>query len=42
MSAGRIDIDTIITHRLPFSRGVEGFELASNRMAAKVVFVPEA
>ncbi len=41
MSAGRIDIDAIITHRLPFSRGVEGFELASNRTAAKVVFVPD-
>ncbi len=41
MSAGRIDIDPIITHRLPFSRGVEGFELAANRTAAKVVFVPE-
>ncbi|MCP4750789.1 MAG: alcohol dehydrogenase catalytic domain-containing protein [Proteobacteria bacterium] len=41
MSSRRIDIDPIITHRFPFSQGVEGFELAANREAAKVIFVPE-
>ena len=41
MSTGKINIAPISTHRLPFSRGKEGFELALSRIAAKVVFVPE-
>ena len=41
MAGNRIDINPIITHRIPFSRGVEGFELALNKTAAKVIFVPE-
>ena len=41
MSSGKVDLSPIITHRLPFSQGAEGFELASNKTAAKVVFVPE-
>ena len=41
MSSGKIDITPVITHRLAFSQGVEGFELAANRVAAKVVFGPE-
>ena len=42
MSTGKIDITPIITHRLPFSQGKKGFELASSRVAAKVVFGAEA
>ena len=42
MAGNRIDINPIITHRIPFSRGVEGFELALNKTAAKVIFVPES
>ena len=42
MSAGKINLDPIITHRLPFSQGVKGFELAVSKTAAKVVFGPEA
>ncbi|MCP4749482.1 MAG: alcohol dehydrogenase catalytic domain-containing protein [Proteobacteria bacterium] len=41
MSSGKIDIDPIITHRLPFSRGIAGFEKAVDKTAAKVVFVAE-
>lgn len=41
MAGNRININPIITHRIPFSRGVEGFELALNKIAAKVIFVPE-
>jgi len=41
MAGHRIDINPIITHRVPFSRGEEGFELALNKTAAKVIFVPE-
>ncbi len=42
MSTGKIDITPIITHQLPFSQGKKGFELASSRAAAKVVFGVEA
>jgi len=41
MASGAIHIDPIITHRIPFSRGDEGFKLALNKTAAKVIFVPE-
>jgi len=41
MSSGKVDLSHLITHRFPFSRGAEGFELASNKTAAKVVFIPE-
>ncbi|MBU2645202.1 alcohol dehydrogenase catalytic domain-containing protein [bacterium] len=41
LSTGKININPVITHRLPFSRGVEGFELAVSKTAAKVVFGPE-
>jgi L-iditol 2-dehydrogenase len=42
MSSGKLDPTPIITHRMPFSQGEQGFELAANKTAAKVVFVPEA
>ncbi len=41
MSSGKINIDPIITHRFPFSRGEQGFKLALNKTAAKVIFIPE-
>jgi 2-desacetyl-2-hydroxyethyl bacteriochlorophyllide A dehydrogenase len=41
MSTGKINLAPIITHRLPFSKGQEGFDLAVSRKAAKVVFIPE-
>jgi threonine dehydrogenase-like Zn-dependent dehydrogenase len=41
MASGAINIDPIITHRIPFSRGDEGYKLALNKTAAKVIFVPE-
>lgn len=41
MASGKIDIAPIITHRIPFSRGDEGFQLAVRKEAAKVIFVPE-
>ncbi|MBN1382335.1 MAG: zinc-binding dehydrogenase [Deltaproteobacteria bacterium] len=41
MASGSIHIDPIVTHRIPFSRGDEGFRLALNKTAAKVIFVPE-
>ena len=42
MSSGKINLAPIITHRLPLSRGKEGFELAVSRTAAKVVLCAEA
>jgi len=41
MSSGKIDIHPIITHRFSFSEGDQGFKLALNKTAAKVIFVPE-
>jgi 2-desacetyl-2-hydroxyethyl bacteriochlorophyllide A dehydrogenase len=41
MSSGKVDLAPIITHRFPLSDGKRGFELASNKTAAKVVFVPD-
>ena len=38
---GRIDMDPIVTHKLPLSKWREGFEMFTNREAAKVVLVPE-
>lgn len=34
----KIDVESLITHRLPLSRWKEGFELMSTRKAIKVVF----
>jgi threonine dehydrogenase-like Zn-dependent dehydrogenase len=41
MASGAIHPEPMITHRLPFSRGVEGFEMAHSKIATKVIFVPE-
>ena len=40
MASGAVNCEPIITHRLPFSEGAKGFELAHTREAAKVIFVP--
>ncbi len=41
MSSGKVDLSPVITHQFSFSQGIEGFELASNKTAAKVIFGPE-
>lgn len=38
---GRIDMGPVVTHRLPLSQWREGFEIFTNREAAKVVLMPE-
>jgi len=40
LSSGRIKVEPMITHRIPFSNAKEGFELAISREAAKVLFIP--
>ncbi len=40
LSSRRIDVEPIITHRLPLARAEEGFQLASSQEAVKVIFVP--
>ena len=42
MASGAVNPEPMITHRVPFSKGKEGFELAHNKIAAKVIFVPDA
>ena len=34
-------MDPIVTHKLPLSKWREGFEMFTNREAAKVVLLPE-
>ena len=41
LAGGRVDPKPMITHLFPFSRGEEGFEAAHQKIAAKVIFVPE-
>jgi 2-desacetyl-2-hydroxyethyl bacteriochlorophyllide A dehydrogenase len=38
LSTGKIDIAPVITHRLPIAQGKQGFALALDKTAAKVVF----
>lgn len=38
---GRVNMDPIVTHKLPLSKWREGFEMFTNREAAKVVLIPE-
>jgi len=40
LAAGRLDVEPMITHRLPLSEAREGFELAVRKEAAKVLFIP--
>lgn len=39
---GRIDMDPVVTHKIPLSKWREGFEMFTAREAAKVVLLPEA
>jgi threonine dehydrogenase-like Zn-dependent dehydrogenase len=41
LSTGAVNPNPMITHRIPFSQGIEGFELAHQKTAAKVIFVPD-
>jgi threonine dehydrogenase-like Zn-dependent dehydrogenase len=38
--SGKIRVDEIVTHRLALSEAEKGFQLAANREAIKVLFVP--
>jgi len=40
LASGRIDLEPMITHRLPLDRAEEGFDLARTKEAVKVVFRP--
>ncbi|MBN1686637.1 MAG: zinc-binding dehydrogenase, partial [Spirochaetales bacterium] len=41
LASGRLDIEPIITHRLPLTGAVEGFRLATEQEAVKVLFKPD-
>ena len=40
LASGRIDVEPIITHRLPLARAEEAFQLALQKQAAKVLLIP--
>ena len=40
MASGRVDVEPVITHRLPLDRAEEGFELALAKEADKILFSP--
>ena len=40
LASGRVQVEPLITHRLPLVRAQEGFELAVRKQAAKVIFIP--
>lgn len=40
MSTGKVDVETLITHRMPLSRAEEGFALAIKKEAVKIIFTP--
>jgi 2-desacetyl-2-hydroxyethyl bacteriochlorophyllide A dehydrogenase len=40
MTSGRVNPELIITHKLPLIQAEEGFKLAINKEAAKVLFIP--
>ena len=40
ISSGRIDLSTVISHRLPLHRALEGFAAMEDRSALKVVLLP--
>lgn len=41
LESGELDPSILVTHRLPLSRFAEGVELATDRRALKVLFVPD-
>jgi len=40
LSSGKIQVEPMITHRIPLSNAGEGFELSIRKEAAKVLFIP--
>lgn len=40
LSSGKVQVEPMITHRLPLSEAGEGFEMAVRKEAAKVLFIP--
>ncbi len=42
LANGRLDLGPVVTHRLPFEKYREAFELMSNGQCGKVVLLPEA
>jgi 2-desacetyl-2-hydroxyethyl bacteriochlorophyllide A dehydrogenase len=42
MATGAVNPEPMITHRIPFSEGIKGFERAHDKTAAKVIFTPDA
>ncbi len=40
LSSGRVNVEPMITHRLPLAEARKGFELAATRQAAKVLLIP--
>jgi threonine dehydrogenase-like Zn-dependent dehydrogenase len=40
MASGRVDVEPVITHRLPLDRAEEGFQLALKKEAGKILFAP--
>jgi 2-desacetyl-2-hydroxyethyl bacteriochlorophyllide A dehydrogenase len=40
MASGRVDVEPVITHRLPLERAEEGFQLALKKEAGKILFAP--
>ena len=40
LAAGRLDVEPIITHRVPLARAEDGFRLALQKQAAKVLLIP--
>ena len=41
IATSKVDVSSIITHRLPFSQYEEGFKLARNKSAAKVILLAD-
>ncbi len=40
LAAGRLDVEPVITHRVPLARAEDGFRLALDKQAAKVLLIP--
>jgi threonine dehydrogenase-like Zn-dependent dehydrogenase len=40
LASDLLDVEAMITHKLPLNEAEEGFQLAINKEAAKVVFTP--
>lgn len=40
IALGKVDTESLITHRVPFEEAGKGFELAASQEAVKVIFIP--